>query len=106
MDPKFIPHARTWLAQERFDDYLTIPDAPASAETVWSGPNPEHPLIALHAEVGEAVWRSYFAATSVEIGDHGAVVSAATLYARDKLERDFGSRIRAVLGVPVIWRTK
>lgn len=106
MDPKFIPHARTWLSQERFEDYLTVPDAPVSAQAAAPGPNPEHPLSALHAEVGAAVWLSYFAPASIEIGENQAVVTAATRYACDKLERDFGQRIRAVLGVPVTWRTK
>lgn len=103
MDRKFVPHARTWLNQERFDDYLT---APGSSDLAPSGPNPKHPLAALYVQVGEAAWRSYFEPTTVEIGPDATVVTTATAYARDKLQRDYGRDISELLGFPIIWKVK
>ncbi len=59
-EARMIPHARTWLSQRRFEDYLT--DAPASA---LQGPNPEHPLHWLAAEIGDAAWVSYIGPLTV-----------------------------------------
>lgn len=98
----FIPHARKWLNQRYFEDYMTDADVPASAP---AGPSPEHPLFALYAKVGDAAWTSYFAPLTVEIGTAGAVVTAATGYARTKLERDYSADIEALLG-PVVWQVR
>lgn len=99
----FIPHARKWLNQRYFEDYMAEPDAQASAPAV--GPSPDHPLAAMFAEVGEGAWRSYFEPLAIERTDEGAVVTAATGFARDKLARDHGRRIAQLLG-PVTWRVR
>ena len=76
-DPMFTPHARTWLAQERFEEWMT--DAPASAPA--TGPSPDHPLAPLYPKVGDAAWASYFARLKVEIVEGQARVVAPTRFA-------------------------
>lgn len=98
----FIPHARKWLNQRYYEDYLTAPDASASAP---EGPSPDHPLAAMYAEVGDGVWRSYFAPLVIVRCHPGAGVQAATGYAKDKLKRDYGKRIEQLLG-PVVWTVR
>lgn len=95
----FIPHARKWLNQRYFEDYLTDPDAPASAP---EGPSPEHPLAGLYAEVGPGPWGSYFAPLAIDLTVQPVRVTAVTGFARDRLKRDYGRQIEAVLG-PVAW---
>jgi len=34
-EPQFIPHARTWIHQGRFDDELEIPQAKPKTEVAW-----------------------------------------------------------------------
>lgn len=98
----FIPHARKWLNQRYFEDYMTDADAPASAP---SGPNPEHPLATLYAVVGEGAWLSYFAPLAIDTSVSPARITAATRYALDKLQRDYGRQIEAVLGA-VTWEVR
>jgi len=98
----FIPHARKWLNQGYFEDFMTDPDVPASAP---AGPSPEHPLAALYTHVGEGPWASYFAPLTIEISEAGATLTAATHYARTKLERDYGDLIERALG-PVTWKVR
>lgn len=99
----FIPHARKWLNQRYFDDYLTDDPASAQLEAAPAGPNPDHPLAALWAEVGPAAWASYFALLKFAPGDGATVITASTAYARDHLRREWGRRIVGLIG-PVIWR--
>jgi hypothetical protein len=98
----FIPHARKWLNQRYFEDYLTDPDAPASAP---EGPSPEHPLAQLHAEVGHGTWVSYFAPLVIDTTASPARITAVTRFALNHLRRDYGRRIEAVLG-PVTWEVR
>lgn len=93
--PKFIPHARTWLNQGRHEDYLTA-DAPASAPD--AGPSPEHPLFPLFDNVGPDRWASYFAPLVIERDSDAVTVVALTKFALDRVRRDWGRDIEAVLG--------
>lgn len=101
IERQFIPHARTWLNQERYEDW--IKDVPASAPA--TGPSPEHPLACLQAEVGPGPWASYFAPATVERTAAGVRLVAATAYARNKLRDEWGRQIVAVLG-PVTWAVR
>lgn len=98
----FIPHARKWLNQRYFEDYMTDPDAPVSAP---SGPSPEHPLASLYADVGEGPWLSYFAPLTIDQTVQPVRITAATRYALDRLSRDYGRRIQELLG-PVVWEVR
>lgn len=98
-DPKFIPHARTWLSQRRFEDYQD--EAPASAPAGEPSPEP-HPLAWLLAEIGEEAWRSWIAPLRVETTADGARVVARTGFALDRVRRDWGRRIETHYG-QVVW---
>ena len=100
-DPMFTPHARTWLAQERFEEWMT--DAPASAPA--TGPSPDHPLAPLYPKVGDAAWASYFARLKVEIVEGQARVVAPTRFALDRVRQSWGRDIAALLGA-VRWEVK
>lgn len=93
-DPKWTPHARTWLAQERFDEWMTS-DAPASAQT---GPSPEHPLAALFDMVGRDRWASYFAGPVITHTDDGVTIAAPTAFALGRVRDGWGREIEALLG--------
>lgn len=100
--PKFIPHARTWLNQGRHEDWMTA-DVLASAPN--AGPNPEHPLAALFDSVGPDRWASYFAPLVINRDGDAVMVVALTKFALDRVRRDWGHDIEAVLG-PVSWAVR
>jgi hypothetical protein len=39
-EPQFIPHARTWIHQGRFDDELEMPQAKIKTDVAWWGSEP------------------------------------------------------------------
>lgn len=94
----FIPHARKWLNQRYFEDYMEA-DVPASAP---EGPSPEHPLAFLYPEVGPGAWASYFAPLTWTMDGETHVFTARTKFALERLRRDWGRRIVTDLG-PVQW---
>ncbi len=94
-----IPHTRTWLSQRRFEDYLT--DAPASAP---AGPNPEHPLFWMAAEIGDAAWLSYIGPLQVSEEGGLPLVTARTAFQLDRIRKSgWIQQIEARLGV-ACWR--
>ncbi|MRL67853.1 hypothetical protein [Brevundimonas sp. SPF441] len=100
-DPKFTPHARTWLAQERFEEWAT--DALVSAPA--TGPSPDHPLAALHGRIGDAAWASYIAPLVITVSFPGARVEARTRFALDRVRQSWGRDIETVLG-RVLWAVR
>jgi len=100
-DPKFTPHARTWLAQERFEEWAT--DALVSAPA--TGPSPDHPLAALHGRIGDAAWASYIAPLVITVSFPGARIEAPTRFALDRVRQFWGRDIEALLG-RVLWAVR
>jgi hypothetical protein len=103
-DPKFTPHARTWLAQERFEEWMAT-EVPASAQARASGPNPEHPLARLYGRIGEAAWASYIAPLVITVSFPGARIEAPTRFALDRVRQNWGADIEAQLG-RVLWAVR
>lgn len=101
-DAKFIPHARTWLHQHRFEDFLE--DASASAPAPLE-PSPEHPLAFLRRVAGDASFASWLAPLDVAANDDGVVITAKTGLARDEVRRRFGRDIEDHFG-PVQWAVR
>jgi hypothetical protein len=99
-DPEFLPHARTWLSQRRYEDYPDAPDSPPEAET------PEHPLAWLKAAIGEASWKSWIAPLDVLHAAHPVLIIAQTQFALDHVKREWGYLIRAQMGADVGWAVK
>lgn len=101
----FIPHARKWLNQRYFEDYMTDPDAPASAQAA-SGPSPDHPLAPLFDSIGAASWASYIAPLAIECDAAGARIKAPTRFALDRVRNAWGRDIEAHLAGPVLWTVR
>lgn len=99
---KFIPHARTWLNQDRYEEWMAA-DVPASAPD--AGPNPEHPLFPLFDMVGRDRWASYIAPLIVSHTADGVVIAAPTNFALSRVRDGWGRDIEAVLG-PVSWTVR
>lgn len=101
-DEVWTPHARTWLAQERFEEWMTA-DVPASARPV--GPSPEHPLAALYPQIGAAAWASYIAPLVLAFDGEAVTITAPTRFGLDRVRRDWGRAIEGVLGA-VTWTVR
>jgi hypothetical protein len=100
VDPKFIPHCRTWLSQRRYEDFLEEAQPPAAADLAA-----DHPLGAMRGEIGAEAWNSWIAPLTVERRADGAAVLARTRFVRDEVKRRFGTRIEQLLG-PVAFATQ
>lgn len=104
LDLKFVPHARTWLSQRRYEDFLEA-DVPASAPAKDAScePSPDHPLAALREAIGDAAWRSWIQPLTVTQPESGgARIESRNRFALQRVERDYGALIEGVLG-PVAW---
>lgn len=97
-DPKFIPMAKRWLSERRFEDFQ---EAPASASAPSPEPPVAHPLARLQAHVPETAWRSWFAPLDVVQGDEAITITAATQFAADHVRSEWGHLIRRHYGVVV-----
>lgn len=96
---KFIPMARTWLHQRRFEDFAA--SASDSAPSPQS-PAADHPLAFLVEDAGEAAFASWIAPLRVENRAGSPTVIARTQLALDRVRKDWGRPIAARLG-PVGW---
>lgn len=104
--PPFVPQARRWLHQREFEDFLTL-DAPATADPAQPSPDRPsagHPLAWLGEHMTTAAFASWIAPLRSETGADGeTVLIARTVFARDRVDQDFGHLIRRRLG-RVRWR--
>jgi hypothetical protein len=104
LDAAFIPHARTWISQRRYEDYLE--EAPASAAEP-AQPSPEHPLAWLEPDMGEARWASWIKPLQLELAEgRPATIIAQTQFALDHVRAEWGYLIRARYGRDVAWAVK
>jgi hypothetical protein len=99
-DAAFIPHARTWLSQRRYEDYFedALASAPASAE-----PSPEHPLAWLKNDIGDAAWSSWIAPLQLLQTVDQVLVIARTQFALDHVKREWGYLVRRHFAAEVSW---
>jgi hypothetical protein len=92
-DPLFIPHARTWLAQRRFEDFpASTPSAPSPEGPV------DHPLSWLRAELGDADFGAWIGPLRVEDRAGVLTIIARTGVARDRVRQAWGRLITDRLG--------
>ncbi|MGH7027351.1 DnaA N-terminal domain-containing protein [Brevundimonas sp.] len=102
LDPVSIPHARKWLNQRYFDDYMT-PDVPAPAEPAQ--PAPEHPFDWARGHMTTATWTAWFERLELEEIDGAVVIIAPTRFARDRINQEHGHLLRRRYG-GVVWRIR
>ncbi len=100
IDPIFVPHARTWLSQRRWEDYLPQ-DVPASAETPQ--PTPEHPLDWLREEMAPDTWAAWIEPLQLTTEYGRVVIVARTWLAVDRVKRSWGDLIINRYGAAIGW---
>ena len=96
-DPKFIFYASTFLNKRDYEDFLE--EVPASAVPQ---PSPEHPLAWLVPALGEAAFLSWIEPLQVDLGASPVRIAARTQFVLDRVRRDYGPDIVAILG-EVAW---
>jgi hypothetical protein len=101
-DPKFIPMAKKWLGERRFEDFQE--EAPASAAQPSPEPPPEHPFAWAQGKVPDRAWASWFRQLDVEPGQPVTVI-APNLFALNHIKGEYGPLIRSHFG-PVTWAIK
>lgn len=100
IDPVSIPHARKWLNQRFFDDYLT-PDVPASAEPAQ--PAPEHPLAWMQPTMAASAYASWIAPLTLTTEGDLPTITARTAFALNRVQDEYGRQIQKHYG-RVGWR--
>ena len=101
LDAMFVPHARTWLRQRRFEDYAA-PEAPA-AEDAEKGALPlsKTPVDErLNAAMTPVEQRAWLVDVAVE-GDR-AVIGVRTRFATSEVPKRWGAGIERALGVTIV----
>ncbi len=96
---QFVPHARRWLKNREFEDFMT--DAPAPAGPAQ--PAPDHPLDWMRAEMPAASWTAWIAPLSAVAVEGGIEITARTAFARDRVRNDHGRRLQQRYGA-VTWQ--
>ena len=98
LDAPFIPHARTWISQRRYEDYPEDVQASAPVE-----PTPEHPLAWIRGQLPESKWASWIAPLRVLEAAHPVLIIAPTSFALDHVRSEWGYLFRAHYGPDVAW---
>lgn len=93
----FIPHARTWLSQRRWEDYLDDGEPEPAPD-----PHAGHPLVWMRDEIGDAPWLSWIAPLEVDPGDP-PTLRARLRVSLDHARERWGPLIDAHYGQPVRW---
>lgn len=102
VDPAFVPHARTWLAQERWTDYLAQPEA-AQAVPATDLPELYHRLRLRRPDLTAAVWKSWFSALAFDQRADGTVITTPSAFTRDYCRTHWGYDLAVLLG-QLEWR--
>lgn len=103
-DPKFIPMAKKWLAERRFEDFQE--EVPASAEQPSPEPPPEHPFDWAKGMVPDRAWASWFAHLVVIVDPTGVQIIAPTQFALDHVRGEYGSLMRRHFGARVTYSVR
>jgi len=101
-DLKFIPMAKRWLAERRFEDFLE--EAPASASEPSPESPPAHAFEWLKGQIPDSAWRSWFASLVVERGSP-TVITAPTQFALNHIKGEWGHMLRRHYG-DVVWAVR
>ncbi len=104
-DPAFVPHTRTWLAQERWTDYLgTPPDSPPPDGGGEDLPHLFYVLRDRRPDLTVAVWKSWLAPLKISKKSGEPInITAPTAFESSQCQSRWGSDLTALLG-PIVWR--
>ncbi len=103
-DPAFVPHARTWLNQERWTDYLgSSPDTPPEGDGE-DLPHLFHILRDRRPDLTVAIWKSWLAPLKIsKKSGEPIIITAPTAFESSQCQTRWGSDLTALLG-PIVWR--
>ncbi len=102
IDAEFIPYAKTWLNQRRYENYLE--DPAVAAETPQ--PRPDHPLAGLLDAVGRDSFTSWLQPLDVHVETERLRVVAPNRFTGEQARARFGALIEEAFGKPAVWRVK
>jgi len=90
--PAYIPHARTWLSQRRFEDYMGPgePEADGGADPVGD------PLYGA-LDLQPAEYRNWIEPLRIERGERGARIHAPSRFHADWVRKQYADRLRRAL---------
>ncbi|MEK0082871.1 DnaA N-terminal domain-containing protein [Benzoatithermus flavus] len=96
----FVPHARTWLYQRRYEDYLAIPQPLPLPEPEPAMPLNPHSATLKEAfrHLAEAEYRHFIAPLEVAIEAGRATVTAPSRFQADHVRSRWLGDIRRALG--------
>lgn len=100
-DPKFIPMAKRWLSERRYEDFQEVP---ASATSPSPEPPEAHPLARLRGKIPDTAWRSWIEPLTVVAGSPITII-AQTQFALDHVRSEWGFALRREYG-QVVWAVK
>lgn len=96
-DCQFIPHARTWLSQRRYEDYAPTPPADAAPDLL-----PPHPLAFMVQRAGADAFRSWLEPLRVDLDARPVRIIAPHRLSLDRVRSTYGADLTAWFG-PVEW---
>jgi len=99
-DPKFIPMAKKWLGERRFEDFQDEAAAPAETDSAEG----EHPFDWAKGQVPDRAWTSWFRQLDVVEGNP-TTINAPTQFALDHVRAEYGPMLRRHYGA-VAWGLK
>lgn len=99
--PAYRPHARTWLYQERYLDFL--PAGGSGGERPDAGGGADHPLWPRFAGlVTPAIFASWIAPLEIEQTPDGLVVTARSAFTADTVGQRYREIIERAMGARII----
>lgn len=98
--PQFIPMAKTWLSQRRFEDWAEPEQAPPQEQNV-------HPLQAAFPELSEAAIRAWIDPLEIVRQGEAVVLRCPSAFHRDHLRNNFHQQLqRAFKATALLYEVK
>lgn len=99
----YIPHARTWLAQERYADY---PDPTEPAARTVDRSVSQDPLVdrLIAGGIPAPAVISWFARVQLLIADRRLTVTTESAFVADVIKTRFEADLQRIFGLPVLYR--
>lgn len=103
----YIPHARTFLAQRRFLDYLDGGEAPPeSAVETMRELQGDPRLKALACEMGQVEYDTWIAPLALEARGRQVAIVAPSAMHRDWVRNRYGDLLRRILGTGLAYEAR
>lgn len=100
-EQKFIVHARTFLSQERWTDYLPRPEV--TGAELNDLPELFHRLRVRRPDLSRAAWVSWFEKLRFDVSPTRTIITAPSAFHVNRVATDWGHDLAAILG-PIHWQ--